>query len=367
MVNKDHDSVGDEILRELLDGGAQPRDLTPLPGQSDRAEAALERIMALPRDVQSDPAAPVRPVRPRRTRLLRGAVVASVAAAAIVVVTVALPQKALSPLHAATPALLTLTGVKTGTLPSSGFPAGDRLRALAALADAQPAPAALPVQHIVLSSWWATSGGGSKPVPSELIPVDHESFFEPNGQMRVIERRGKPLNSDSRLSSTSGGSTVSDDSFLSADPGPGYADRLPTDPARLSEFLVSNEDPHVCVRARGGCLVSDLTDLFQNYVVSPRVTGALWRVLADQPSITYLGETYDRLNRPAEVFTAKGEDGFTQKLLLISPTTGQYLGEEDVLITRSPQYTFEPPAVISFSALVRAERVSASSVPAPRK
>ena len=111
-------------------------------------------------------------------------------------------------------------------------------------------------------------------------------------------------------------------------------------------------------KAAGACLIGDVVGLFHKYVVPPALTAALWRVLATDPTITYLGPVRDRLGRPAEAFSTPGEDGVSQRLLLIAPGTGAYLGEEVVLIAPSPSFDFQPPAVTSFSALVHSERVA---------
>ena len=151
---------------------------------------------------------------------------------------------------------------------------------------------------------------------------------------------------------------TSEDTFPSLDPGPGWADSLPTTAPELTTLVESGQDPAVCEEARGACLLQDLVDLNTNWVVPPAVTAAFWEILAASPDISYLGEATDRLGRPALAFTARGAPGGeTQAVILVDPETGLYSGEETILIRRSSAYSFVPPAVLSYSAIVTSERL----------
>lgn len=365
MKSSDLDRLGDEIRRSLLEAGATPRDLAPLPGQADRAEQFLERILQTPRERRFDAlmASDSRHRRVRR-RIVRSGLLAAVAAVAVLLVVVAQPEQVTPPLHAATPPMLDFASADAGSIPTSGQPAEPVLQMLADLAGQQPSPSASPVQHVSISAWWATVGQEPNgQVGGRLEPVDRDSYFHPDGTMRVIERRGAPLDARGRLTSQTVGESLADESFPSSDPGPSYAQQLPVDPEALRMTLGKAHDPTVCRQASGACLMSDVVDLFHNYVVPPRLTGALWEVLSTDPTVHYLGRTHDRLDRVADAFATVGEDRVSQKLLLISPTTGAYLGEEVILTEASDAYPFSPPAVVSFSALVLAERIPRSAVP----
>ena len=365
MRSGDLDRLGEEIRRSLLDAGATPRDLAPLPGQGDRAEQFLERILETPRERRSeaDEASDTRRRRARRG-IVRSGLFAAAAAVVVLLVVVAQPTHVTPRLHAATPPLLEFASADAARIPATGSPAGPVLRTLADLARQQPSPVAAPVQHVSISAWWASIGRQPDgQVAGRLEPVDRASYFQPDGTMRVVERRGAPLDPRGQLVSQAAGETLTDESFLSSDPGPSHARRLPVDPDALRTTLGSAHDPAVCRRASGACLMSDVVDLFHNYVVPPRLTGALWDVLSTDPTVHYLGRTQDRLDRAAEAFATVGEDRVTQRLLLISPTTGAYLGEEVVLTRPSNAYPFEPPAVVSFSALLSAERIRRSALP----
>ena len=54
----------------------------------------------------------------------------------------------------------------------------------------------------------------------------------------------------------------------------------------------------------------------------------------------------------------------TQRILiLIDPTTGQYLGSETLLVRPSQDLGFKPPAVTEFIAIVGSSRIAESDVP----
>ena len=345
--------LAEELRRALIAAGVKPHDLTPLPGQQERSQAALAGIL------NARGSEPVRVNRAGSRRWLRraaGLVAAAVLASIVTVWTGHAPQ----PAQAATPPLLAFSNQERGRIPAVGEDAAPMFQVLAAEAARQPEPSDQPVQHVVLSSWWSSSGESADgQVHSLLEPVDRESFYEPDGTMRAIERRGAPLDreGDIRQSDTTG-AVLSDETFVSSDPGPHFADSLPTDPEALRTELLSRQDPGTCRDVSGACLIGDVVGLFHKYVVPSALTAALWRVLATDPTITYLGPVRDRLGRPAEAFSTPGEDGVSQRLLLIAPGTGAYLGEEVVLIAPSPSFDFQPPAVTSFSALVHSERVA---------
>ena len=370
-MNRRHDDeeLAAELRQELIDAGAEPRDLTPSPGQAQRAEAVLAAIIMRPRRPETLPATRARQSPARARRWARaGAFMAAAAALALVLVTVRPGQ---GPEHAAalTPPLLRFDDVAAGALPAAGRPARAELESLAGKAESLPDTSG-GVQHVVLDSWLASTGDSEgEPVHSALVPVRSEMFFQPDGTMRSIERRGRPLDQQGRIDTSPDsdpGPVQSDDSFESSDPGPDYAQGLPTEPSELLSALRARQDPLVCADRSGGCLMDDIIDLYHSYVVPPVLTAALWRVLATDSSVTYLGATSDRLGRDAMAFTTLGVDGTSQGLLFADARTGAYLGDEMVLTKRSDAFSFTPPAVISFSALVRAERISEDQLPASR-
>ncbi len=369
--DEDGERIAEELRQMLRERGFVIREPEPFTeGDRIRGEEVLREILALPRNPaptsiddlmkEYDVSA-----RPMRRSVVRGLLLAAVAAAVALVFVIAQPPRTLPPTHAVTPPLLAFDGARPGTVPAQGRPAAGVLDGLAERVAHQPAPADLPVQHVTLSAWFSSTGDDATgALKSVLEPVERESWFQPDATMRVREQRGRPLDADGRLDRIAGlvGTSVADESFASPDPGPGYAAALPTDPTRLAKRFARIYNPADCP-ARGECLIREVTDLYGNYVVSPELASALWRVLAMEPSITYLGETRDRIDRRAAAFTTPTADGTAQKLLLISPATGTYLGEEEILVKPNEGYAFKPPAVVTFSALVSSARVPLSDVP----
>lgn len=266
------------------------------------------------------------------------------------------------PARASTPPLLRFHGVDAGMIPTSGFPADDLLTDLANRAESLPIPADLPVQHIELDSWWAsTHVEASEPAESLLVPVRADYYVFPNGDFRGIERRGSPLDGRGRITVQppwTGAPPVSD-TVVKLDPerGPDYPTTLPNEVPELRATFTKG-----CEAKIPDCLMGGIAALHRSYVLSPQLTADLWRTLQGQPEITYLGETVDRLGRPAQVLSGVGLDG-VQWLILADPKTGSFLGEERVLIEPNELFQFTPPAVLDFTLLVESRRIAETEVP----
>lgn len=363
---------GDKELAELrellLRSGAEPRDLTPLPGQQERMERSLAAIVATPRDERSAPTPlRLRSPRQRRTALTTAAVVAT--AAAISVVLVLRPGDPTTPAaQAGTPPLLSFELAPDGRLPASGRSAAAELERLASLRAGQPTAGSGAVQHVSVDAWWAAtvdSGGPARPATT-VTPVHTDSYFFPDATLRVVERRGVPLTTAGRIDEPvdlSRGAITSDESFPSPDPGPRHAAVLPTTAAGVRARLARDDDPALCGDQPAACLVNDMIDLHRSYVVPPDVDAALWGALAREPGIRYLGRTTDRVGRAAVAFTTPSYDAVSQIVVFADPTTGAFLGDELVLVAPSPSYALRPPAVTSFSAVVEARWLDAAEIP----
>lgn len=363
---EDNERVADELRQMLLRAGAEPRDLTPLPGQPERIDRALERALATAKDPASERGGASRSQRRRPVRAVAAGLVA--AAAAAVVVSLVLDGGTHPPAaQAGTPPMLSYELAPDGDIATEGQAAGRELRALAEARATTTAPASGEVQHVSAVGWWATTldEGGSQDPTTSLVPVRSDSYFFPDATMRVIERRGLPLTTDGRIDDSipaPDGPIVSDDSFTSADPGPDYAAHLPTTADALRSRLTRDDDPQLCARFQAACLVNDLIDLHRSYVVPPAVDAAFWDVLADEEDISYLGATIDRLGREALAFTVPSSDRVSQIVVFAAPDSGAFLGDELVLVKPSDAYSFQPPAVTSFTALT-SDLVERQSVP----
>lgn len=371
-MSKEHDDsngVAEELRQMLIGLGAKPKDLSPLPGEAERAEERLAAILRSPREEPTSDG-PAEPAKDRYSHLGRSRrlimLVASAAVVAIGLVAIR-PFSGTEMAAAHTPPLLTFNATRPGDMPQAGRPASDILADLARRSRTQTASPPGPVQHVVVDAWWSSSeDAGDAGVHSELIPVRRDTYFYPDTTMRAVERYGEPLREDGTLAKQETWEqrpVASNESFESPDPGPTYADDLPMDPATLRGSLTSTHDSVLCSQAPGGCLVEDVINLYHSYVISPSLSGALWEVLSQEPSIYYVGTTHDRLGREAVAFTTRATDGVSQVLVLADPDTGAYLGDEQVLVKKSAAYSFSPPAVTSFSSVVKAERIPVKDVP----
>src|SRR5262249_20064249 len=75
----------------------------------------------------------------------------------------------------------------------------------------------------------------------------------------------------------------------------------------------------------------DTIRVLHEQIVSPRLDAAMWRVLAARPDVRYLGKVFDRAGRAGVAVTFSNHSG-ERLVLIISPSTGQLLGAEDLLL-----------------------------------
>ncbi|MFL6060664.1 MAG: hypothetical protein ACJ72E_05500 [Marmoricola sp.] len=374
-----HEVRARRLRRRLLQAGETPRDLTPAPGQHERMEAALAQIVAVaPADAsartpettsETTPETTPETVRlqPRRRVWVLAATVAALVAGAV---TVPLLLGGTPRAEATTPELLTFDGTSSKVWPRTGTDAQNELATLSRLAATLPYRADLPVQALSVDSWTTTSGAPpTGKVASRLVPMRDDSYYFPDARWRLIEKIGTTLDKGGRIDTRISWATrpVSNDvTQRIRKPGPGYAAGLPTDGTRLQGLWAAQHDRTLCGAFSGGCFLGDLTSLAHTYVIPPAVLSAVWEALAQEPSITYLGTTRDRVGRRAVAFGALAPDKVSQLVVLADPASGAYLGDETVLVHPSPGYSFAPPAVTSFSAVVSAQRIGIDEVPSAR-
>ncbi|GAB3196923.1 hypothetical protein GCM10027062_07330 [Nocardioides hungaricus] len=370
MSSPHHD---DPELRALLDSiGIRADDRTPpdlTAEEYERAERMLAGVLGRGHHPEGRITAPIAPRRwwQGRHRGLSLTVATGICLILGVLAVATQPWAGAPPAGAQTPAMLRFAGIEAGRIEPAGEPAGALLHQIAARAAVLPEPAELPVQYVELDGWWASSAPAQdgRRARTVLVPTLSRAYLLPGGDRRSIEVRGDPLDSEGRPStvepSWDAAPTISDTiTALDRDQGLDYLQRLPADPGRLSRFLVPDD---VCVETRGGCLLSTVSALFEKYVVPPQIAARLWSVLAAEPTITSLGMTTDRLGREAVALTAPSMSPGQQLLVLADPDSGRYLGSETILVAPDPAWGFDPPAVLSFTALVTAERIAASDVP----
>ncbi|MDR1152642.1 MAG: hypothetical protein LBK72_09260 [Bifidobacteriaceae bacterium] len=376
-LQPDRDSIA--LERELLDLleplGARRRDLGLEP--HDEARLRAKAMADMEQVLRTEPRpAPELVWSIRRWWLIlrtlgiggRWWLLAAVPVAATVLLVVAIVVGSVlsdvpTPAVAVTPPMPVFSGVAGGSVPLRGEDAGPMLRHLAARAAAGPDQPVGEAQLVDIAEWWvqtnpdtgkAEAGGG-------LVPSRVQLFTLADGVMRLIQRRGEPLNPDEGLVDTeTTWLTISDETFPGAeDQSPLYAQTLPTE----SETLVSQLFPDLreCP-SLSQCLASEIRHLHGTYVVPASVRAALWEALADTEGVWYLGETHDRLGRSGVAFAADlGTD--RQIVLYANQDTGAYLGAEIILTKHSDQLDIDAPAVIEFAALLDARWLDTDQIP----
>jgi hypothetical protein len=259
--------------------------------------------------------------------------------------------------------MLVFTGVEVGTVPLRGGPAALELHQLADAAAAQPDQPVQDVQLIQTTGWWLTTTVGSRKPggPSTLDPVSLDMYYLPDGNVRAIERRGKPLDPAQGLVDPVGEWVkLSDETFESRKEGSQYVQTLPTEPQALTAELVPH--PNRCNNATW-CLANQIAQLHYSYVVPSGVEAAMWDALASAPGVEFLGHASDRLGRNAVAFVTDGDGPIRQTIIFADRDTGAFLGTEVILIKDSLELGVDSPAVIEFTALVGARWTDIDNLP----
>ncbi len=356
-----------EVLRDQYQTVITDLDLLPAErlAHAARTRASIARILSSPQPL---PAAPV-PARRRSPWLL--------AAAAVVTAVVGLTTWSFGhgtpPAYAATPPILDIAGVNVSRYPLTGTDPDQELARLADLARTSPSVIAGissgvsmgpgqtgDAQHVEVASWWLETTSHSERTTT-VIPTETQRYVLPDGSIRIITQRGKPLTDGAEATpSTGGGSSIT--SFPAGSGGPlSRPAQLPLDPAKLRAKLLG--DPRECAGREGYCLSDALQVLGLGNVLSPRLNSALLRTMIGADDVRYAGRAVDRAGRPSQVFVVNDPDRTRQRLVLFDADTGAYNGDETVLVKDSEELGVKAPAVIGFNAVVTREWIPAGAVP----
>jgi len=253
--------------------------------------------------------------------------------------------------------------------------AEDALAAARRIAEAAGQPGQGDVQFMskiesIVETWPGEDGFVLDRIGAQLV----ESWLEPNGAMRIDNIQG-PLVDFAQSDQLdfagpfTGGART--DLFpapthigLGHDEGlrtPWIIADLPRDPAELRNALLSRSRA-TCQSELGAdrCIYYAVTELFREYVIPNDLAAAMWAVLADTPIMHSLGETTDRLGRPALGFAVDAYPNDDRAgnffLLLISPETGQLIGWEEIAVNHQADDSSEP-TVVGFTVWVEARFV----------
>lgn len=306
----------------------------------------------------------------RRSRRRRFSLIASSVAAAGVLVTGVLQPWGSSPVQAIIPAVLDFEyaqaeamAVATGKSPS------EAIQQLAEAASRLPAQRANnATQYIVTDSWYADielkSQTDAEMSNASLVPQISEKWLAADGSLRIVERRDDPLPADGRGLPTSGEwdhqPTTSDETLPAGSLKADLASSLPTVPSALRDELLDNAG---CVdrqigTARSYCLYQEILTLNYEYVASPELMAASWRMLRQEDGFRLMGEVKDRAGRTGIGISLITDDRPEfRNILIADPETGRLLGSEQILITPVDGITIEPPAIMSFTAILESKYI----------
>lgn len=353
-----------DLLRQTaLAAGLDPRlDPEDLGVRLDSADDLLARLNKTPADEVSS----------RRRRRFGTLAAASVAATTALVLGVLQPWQS-SPAAADTPPVLDYEFANAHNIAYA--PGKDPTSALRQLSTAarsftQP-PGNGDIQHVVTDSWFGSIDDDKGANNIALIPTLNETWLSPDGSFRLIERTGKPLTADGRgvaKHAVEGLKARADESQPADSVDPTLLSSLPTDPVQLRPALLKATE---CDRDEAGspralCLFARVEEYNSNYVVPPRVTAALWDLIADQRATKLLGEVKDRAGRPGVGISLIPSDrNQFRQVVIASPETGQVLGFEEILIKTIPDLDVKAPAITRFTAFLAAERVNQAGPAAP--
>jgi hypothetical protein len=135
--------------------------------------------------------------------------------------------------------------------------------------------------------------------------------------------------------------------------------QLPREPQKLANALKALE-----FQWGGGdsdtSLLNAIVSLYRTHVVPDDLAAAIWQLLSTNPAIRDLGETTDRIGRPAQALAFKSfpkdrhNDSFD--LLLVSPETGRLIGWEWVAVNDAT-HNVTAPTVLGFTVWLESKFV----------
>jgi len=220
-------------------------------------------------------------------------------------------------------------------------PARSVLLRLARAAAARPPikqPPGSRVGLVVTNEWYMTTAVAGGTSSTVVIPEVDKTWYAPDGAWRMLQRTGHPIvgavGSEQTLRAAEAGAPISDESSPAGDTSNGPdVSTLSDRPATLKAQLLAA--PPYGGSGDGPSTIDlfNTISLLHHQVVAPLLDAAMWRVLAGRSDVGYLGTVIDRAGRPGDAVEVT-EDG-ERWILIISPSTGELLGWEDVFL-RNP-------------------------------
>lgn len=328
--------------------------------ESDHEEKDLESADDFVARMKANDARQQHPAKVKRLRYT--ALAGSSIAAAIALLLIVIQPWSQPVASAETPPLLDYEfAAATEIAYASGEDPRTELLALSSAAAKQlPEPAGGQVQHVVTDNWFANLDD-AKEAEIAVVPQFNETWLSPDGSLRLTERRGEPLAADGRGIPPAGSwddtPATTDETYPAGSNDPDFVQDLPTDTDGIRNGLLDKvgcEDREPGL-GRSFCLFNQIIDLQRNYVIPPKTYSAMWEMLAGEEGIRLLGNVEDRAGREGIGISLISDLAPQYRnVLIISPTTGELLGSEEILIKTMPAIDIKAPAIMSFTAFLEA-------------
>ncbi|WP_456695899.1 CU044_5270 family protein [Aeromicrobium sp. P5_D10] len=352
-----------ELLRRDARAIGMPGQVTPesvgiVPQTAEDILARIKARTAGPGHAEDDVVVEL----PKKRRRIAARVLALAAAAAGVVGLIVAPWQQPSA-TAGTPPVLDFEFANAQNIAyAPGEDARTTLLSLARTAAEQPPVSRNgPTQYQLSDNWFATLEATKA---AELIPKRRESWLRADGSVRIREAAGTPLSPDGRglTAKATGERRVTNETYPADEVSASLVSDLDGDYRKVRTAVMNSAQ---CVvrtpgPARTACLFQEIASLHDQFVVPPKVSSRFWEILAREPTLRLLGAVTDRAGRPGIGISliSVGSPQFRQ-VLIISPTTGQLLGTEVILIKDDPDVGVKAPAIYSFTAILESEYTTA--------
>ncbi|GAA0422985.1 hypothetical protein Acor_58540 [Acrocarpospora corrugata] len=322
-----------------------------------QARATLRRILA---------AAPAEASKPKR-QLSRRSVLAmaggAVAATSIVGVTRMIPAGEPAA-RVPTVAMLSYQQVKGESLMAGSMPSARSILLKVAEAAERQQDGVRPTDtryvYLQINEWNLNVAVSDGQASTAVVPTVTELWtpISATDMVRRVERPGRPIvigyGSEWTAGAVASGTSGSDElmsveaALLSRSP-----EDLPLDATALRRALlpaarVPDDVPEVYQ------LVEAVVGLFSERYVPPRLSAVLWRMLADEPHLGFLGDTTDRAGRAGRAIALDVSRGLPKRLvLIIDPETGRLNSSEVILTKDAGRLNVSIPAVIGYKLFLR--------------
>lgn len=236
------------------------------------------------------------------------------------------------------------------------------LQDLANTAEGAPASGSGTTQYLVTSGWSTATVGDEN--ATAIRPFKREFWIAEDGSALAIESQGDALLPDGTLDPSPAVPSIDGASDVFP---PGALDEIlygfSREPDLLREQLLEGREPE-CRQEEGmaWCLMEAIANHAVTYVVPADLNGTFWRMLAETPHVYLLGETSDRMGRPAvAIASLPVETSFetTVLVLLADPSTGRILGRERISL-ESELIDIDRPSVTSFTTITESRWVDES-------